>query len=198
MRITVFDYGAGNLHSLTKALGANVRTETDPMKAIKTDVLVLPGVGNFALGAQHLAPGGDLMRLAIAGGLPTIGICLGMQLLFDASDEGPGQGLGVFQGRVRRLRARRVPHMGWNDGFYYAHSFVCEPDDSSIIAARATHENDTFPSIVGRDNVVGVQFHPEKSGAAGVRFLSETLSHLVKTGLSRDISSRVVTNPARP
>jgi glutamine amidotransferase len=166
--VTVVDYGAGNLHSLCKALGDDVRVVSDPVRALDTELLVLPGVGNFAHAAEQLAPGRDLMRLAIEGGLPCVGICLGMQLLFEGSEEGPGVGLGVFEGRARRLRSRRVPHMGWNAGFYYAHSYVCPPV-SAVMMAR--HEEDEFPAMVRRGKVVGVQFHPEKSGAEGVRFL---------------------------
>ena len=113
MRVTIFDYGAGNLHSLAKALaspGVTVRVEADTSAAAEADLLVLPGVGAFGAAAGAVAG----LRDAVAGGLPTIGICLGMQLLFESSDEGAGRGLGVIRGRVRRLRARRVPHMGWN------------------------------------------------------------------------------------
>ena len=118
MKVTIFDYGAGNLHSLAKALerdGCAVTVETDPVRATDTDVLVLPGVGAFGSATDRLAPGRDAMRDAVLAGLPTIGICLGMQLLFDASEEGDGRGLGVIGGRVTRLRALRVPQIGWND-----------------------------------------------------------------------------------
>jgi imidazoleglycerol phosphate synthase glutamine amidotransferase subunit HisH len=107
------------MHSLVKALdvgdGVAVRLQSDPVAALDTDMLVLPGVGAFSNAATRLASGADVMRDAILGGLPTLGICLGMQLLFDASDEGPGAGLGVIPGRVRRLKARRVPQIGWNE-----------------------------------------------------------------------------------
>ena len=112
MRVTVFDYGAGNLHSLVKALatpGTDVCVEPDPVRTVDTDVLVLPGVGAFAPAAERLAPGREAAREAVARGLPCLGICLGMQLLFDGSEEGPGLGLGLIPGRVTRLRARRVP-----------------------------------------------------------------------------------------
>src|SRR5207249_1651881 len=117
-RVTVFDYGAGNLHSLVKALeasGAVVRVETDPTRTVEdTDALVLPGVGAFGAAAERLAPGREVVREALERGLPALGICLGMQLLFDASDEGPGDGLGIIPGRVTRLHAARVPQIGWN------------------------------------------------------------------------------------
>jgi glutamine amidotransferase len=192
MRVTLFDYGAGNLHSLVKALeGARVevRVETDPARAVasETNVLVLPGVGAFGAAADRLASGRDAMRSAIMGGLPTIGICLGMQLLFDGSDEGTGAGLGVIPGRVTRLHATRVPQIGWNDVIpvpgerlfsaapvpmaYYANSYVCRPVSATAVTAWTEHEGDRFPAAVRAGRAVGVQFHPEKSSAPGVAFL---------------------------
>jgi glutamine amidotransferase len=190
MNVTIFDYGAGNLHSLAKALagdGVTVHVETDPARAAESDVLVLPGVGAFGSAAGRLAPGRDAMRRAILGGLPTIGICLGMQLLFDASDEGAGAGLGVIPGRVTRLDAVRVPQIGWNAVeaadteslfataplpiAYYANSYVCRPVDERAVVAWSEHEGDRFPAAVRAGQAVGVQFHPEKSSSDGVRFL---------------------------
>lgn len=192
-RVTIFDYGAGNLHSLAKALadpGLEVRVETDPRRATETDVLVLPGVGSFAQAAGQLAPGRDTMRHAMLHNrLPTLGVCLGMQLLFEESEEGPGWGLGIIPGRVTRLTARRVPQIGWNaledthdpifDAApmtiaYYANSFACRPATDDTVIAWSCHDGDRFAAAVrageGR-NVVGVQFHPEKSSDAGVRFI---------------------------
>jgi glutamine amidotransferase len=192
VNVTLFDYGAGNLHSLAKALEGpetTVRIETDPTRAVEaeTNVLVLPGVGAFGAAVERLAPGRDAMRAAILNGLPTIGICLGMQLLFDGSDEGAGAGLGVVPGRVTRLRAVRVPQIGWNavepepgDALfaaaplpmvYYANSYVCRPDDARVVTAWSEHEGDRFPAAVRAGRAVGVQFHPEKSSMDGVRFL---------------------------
>ena len=192
LRVTVFDYGAGNLHSLVKALETprtTVRVETDPTRAIEaTDALVLPGVGAFSPAAERLAPGRDHMREALLRGLPCLGICLGMQLFFDASDEGPGAGLGVFSGRVTPLRAARVPQIGWNrlegvsdavlataqlEVAYYANSFVCRPEaiDQECVVAWSEHEGDRYPAAVRRGMLFGTQFHPEKSSAAGVRFV---------------------------
>ena len=189
MRVTIFDYGAGNLHSLAKALehaDVQVRVETDPARAVETDALVLPGVGAFGAAAARLAPGRAEMRSAIVGGLPTIGICVCMQLLFYSSDEGKGAGLGIIPGQVSRLSAVRVPQIGWNalDGArdplfaaaplpiaYYANSFVCRPTHDSSVIAWSEHEGDRFPAAVRAGSAVGVQFHPEKSSSAGVRFL---------------------------
>ncbi|PTL75639.1 imidazole glycerol phosphate synthase subunit HisH [Vitiosangium sp. GDMCC 1.1324] len=195
MRVTLFDYGAGNLHSLAKALattpGVEVRVQEDPVKALDTDVLVLPGVGAFGAAAARLAPGLEQMRRAVADGLPCLGICLGMQLMFDTSDEGGGQGLGLFRGRVTKLRSRRVPHIGWNSveedtalkaaklgSVYYAHSFVCRAEEPEVVVGWTTHEEDRFPAAVRRGKVLGVQFHPEKSSAAGVRFVQAFLEEV--------------------
>jgi glutamine amidotransferase len=189
MRVTILDYGAGNLHSLAKALddgGSAVRIEPDPVAALETDVLVLPGVGAFGHAAERLAPARDAIRDAIRGGLPCVGICLGMQLLFTESDEGAGAGLDVIDGRVTRVHARRVPHIGWSmiegandsaferaplDVAYYANGFACRPARADVVRAWSVHENDRFPAMVRERNAVGVQFHPEKSSRAGVAFL---------------------------
>lgn len=204
MKVTIFDYGAGNLHSLAKALemdGVHVVIETDPARSVETDVLVLPGVGAFGAAVDRLAPGRDEMRQAIFAGLPTIGICLGMQLLFDESDEGGGAGLGVIPGRVTRIDAQRVPQIGWNEVVsaddeplfaaaplpiaYYANSFVCRPKDESSVIAWTTHEDDRFPAAVRAGRAVGVQFHPEKSSSDGVRFLHAFLLDAHRTGATK-------------
>ena len=196
MRVTIFDYGAGNLHSLAKAIGnagVDVRLETDPAAAVDTDALVLPGVGAFGAAAARLAPGRDAMRAALIGGLPCLGICLGMQLLFDRSEEGAGEGLGVMRGIVTRLEASRVPHIGWNtleapdDPIftraplpiaYFANSYVCRPSSGAVVTAWTTHETDRFPAAVRRGRTVGMQFHPEKSSGAGVRLIHAFLDEV--------------------
>jgi glutamine amidotransferase len=196
LRVTVFDYGAGNLHSLVKAIeagGAVVQVETDPVLAVRdTDALILPGVGAFAPAAERLAPGREVMAEALLAGLPTLGICLGMQLLFDGSDEGPGRGLGVVEGQVTKLHATQVPQIGWNrleditdpllvasglDVAYYANSFVCHPTAGHLpfVSAWSEHDGDRFPASVRRGNIIGTQFHPEKSSAPGVAFVREFL-----------------------
>lgn len=192
MKLSIFDYGAGNLHSLIKTLerpGIGVRIDSDPAIAVTADALVLPGVGAFPAATRALGDTGRArMRDAIRDGLPTIGICLGMQLLFDGSDEGGNAGLGVIAGRVDRLRAARVPQIGWNQlelgaardtlldaselrTAYFANSFVCRPDDESVVTAWSTHESDRFPAMVRVGRCTGVQFHPEKSSTAGVSFV---------------------------
>jgi glutamine amidotransferase len=190
VKVSIFDYGAGNLHSLAKALDRSdvtLHVETNPLRAIETDVLVLPGVGAYGAAVERLRDGRDAMRQAVSRGLPTIGICLGMQLLFEGSDEGPGDGLGVIAGRVTRLRAIRVPQIGWNSiepaesdplleaaplsAVYYANSYVCRPVDLAVVTAWTQHEGDRFPAVVRTGRAVGVQFHPEKSSVHGIRFL---------------------------
>mgnify|MGYP002777133289 CR=1 FL=1 len=189
MRIALFDYGAGNLHSLHKALerpGVTVTVERDPLAAIAADALVLPGVGAFQAATAALGAHGPAVCDAIRAGLPTLGICLGMQLLFDASDEGGGAGLGVVPGRVRRFDATRVPQIGWNPLVtaddpllaasalavpYYANSFVGAPTDDGCVVAWGEHEGDRFPAMVRVGACVGAQFHPEKSSTPGVSFV---------------------------
>jgi glutamine amidotransferase len=189
VRATIFDYGAGNLHSLAKALvwaGAEVAIEPDPGKAVDTDLLVLPGVGAFTAAIGRLGAGRETMRLAITRGLPCLGICLGMQLLFDASEEGPGTGLGLIPGPVTRIAARRVPHMGWNrleqardaaleeaglETAYFAHSFACRPERDDCVVAWCAHEGDRFAAAVRSGSMLGVQFHPEKSSRPGLELL---------------------------
>ena len=207
--IAVFDYGAGNLHSLVKTLetpNTEVRVETDAALAVRDcDALVLPGVGAFSPAAERLAPGRDAMRAAVQAGLPCLGICLGMQLLFDESDEGPGAGLGLFTGRVTQLTAQRIPQIGWNqlesctdslitdaglEMAYFANSFVCRPDGDVArdVIAWSEHEGDRFPAAIRRGMLIGTQFHPEKSSAPGVRFVHAFLD-LATTNASARLGS---------
>jgi imidazole glycerol-phosphate synthase subunit HisH len=181
MRASLFDYGAGNLHSLERALtrlGVKVSVSTDPL--LETDLLVLPGVGAFGLAADCLRPTRDALRGAITAGRPLLGICLGMQLLFDASEEDgstAGRGLSLLDGTVTKLKTRRVPHIGWtrleetNTAMYFAHSFVCRPLDESIVTAWARHDDERFPAAVKSGRIAGVQFHPEKSSTDGLDLL---------------------------
>jgi glutamine amidotransferase len=116
--LAIFDYGAGNLHSLVKAISTDERTisiETDLRAAMTADLLVLPGVGAFGAAADAMQNSQASLAAALVDGLPCLGICLGMQLLFDASEESPGKGIGFIPGNVTRLRTLKVPHMGWND-----------------------------------------------------------------------------------
>lgn len=207
VRVTVFDYGAGNLHSLVKTLetpNTHVRIESDPTAAVEdTDALILPGVGAFAPAAARIAPGLQAMRDALKRGLPCLGICLGMQLMFDGSDEGPGEGLGVFAGQVKKLHASRLPQIGWNTVqypeqpdplfevsqlrlAYYANSYVARPARASTsqVIAWSQHESDSFASVVRSGHVVGAQFHPEKSSREGVSFIHAFLNEAASVRFS--------------
>jgi len=184
----------GNLRSVHKALekvGGEAAVVARPEQVEAARAVVLPGVGAFADAMARLkATGlGSAVRRAVAAGKPFLGICLGYQLLFETSEEwGPTRGLGVFPGRVRRLpEGVKIPHMGWNqvhlrgdcplmegvpDGaaFYFVHSYYVEPADAGLIAGVTAYGVE-FASLVARDNVFGVQFHPEKSSALGLQIL---------------------------
>lgn len=193
MDIAILDYGTGNLHSLSKALergGARVRVEGNPIAACSSDALVLPGVGAFADAAERLNPYRDELRSFIASGLPCLGICLGMQLLLDRSEEGPGLGIGAARGEVLRLGTACIPQIGWNsvhavagepfplldgvDGehFYFANSYIAKPHDQEMVGAWSEYKGQRFPAVLRTANTFGVQFHPEKSGTAGLRLIA--------------------------
>ena len=197
MKVALFDYGIGNLHSLAKALeagGAEVSLHSDIGSALRADALVLPGVGAFAPAAGVLAPLAPTLRAALAAGHPCLGVCLGMQLLFESSEEGLGLGVGALAGHVRRIQARRVPHMGWNQveptgsdplfeglgplAAYYANSYVADPADADTIIAWTEYEGTRFPAAIRYARTWGVQFHPEKSGAAGVQLVHNFLKQI--------------------
>ncbi len=196
MKIALFDYGTGNLHSLGKALaaaGATVTITSRWKDALALDALVLPGVGAFGSAVKSLGSETARVREALEAGLPCLGICLGMQLLFHRSHEGEGKGIGFLSGSVRRLRTHITPQMGWNDVHiaptgleplfqgvdnlvaYYANSYVCQPSDQGFVIATSTYQGDTFPAAVRRLHTWGVQFHPEKSSAQGLHIISNFL-----------------------
>jgi glutamine amidotransferase len=191
--IAMVDLGMGNRRSVEKALeavGAAPRRTADPDEVRAAGALVLPGVGAFPEAMRRLRAAGldDVLRERAAAGVPLLGICLGMQLLFERSDEHEGAaGLGLLAGEVTALRAPRLPHIGWNevaferpspltDGlggaatFYHVHSFVCRPADPADVVGRGDY-GERFASIVARENVAGVQFHPEKSSRDGLALL---------------------------
>ncbi|MBN1312406.1 MAG: imidazole glycerol phosphate synthase subunit HisH [Anaerolineae bacterium] len=193
--IAIIDYGAGNLRSVTntlKYLGAEVTIAGKPEQLQGADRIVLPGVGAFGAGITALREAGfeEPIKQAVAGGAPLLGICLGMQYLFDESEEmGIHKGLGLLPGRVVRFPpdVPKVPHIGWNqlhiqskspllegvaDGSYayFVHSFVAEPAEPADILAQ-TDYGVMFTSIAGRGNVFGIQCHPEKSQAVGQQIL---------------------------
>jgi glutamine amidotransferase len=198
-RLAIFDYGAGNLHSLVKAISTDDRVisiETDLRTAMTADLLVLPGVGAFGAAANAMHDAQDYLGSALNDGLPCLGICLGMQLLFDASEESPGKGIGFIPGKVTRLRTSKVPHMGWNDvewrnngkgtaashlaTAYFANAYICGPEVESSVLAWTTHQDAKFASVVRSANTVGVQFHPEKSSGTGCAFLNAVIGELIE------------------
>jgi imidazole glycerol-phosphate synthase subunit HisH len=190
VRVVLADYGAGNLRSLSSALaraGVEPVVTVDARCVREAPLALIAGVGHVQSAAAGLARHGldDALRERVAAGRPVAGICVGLQLLFGASDEG-GEGLGLLAGPVRRLRARRVPHMGWNtlacrrastllDGLdgadvYFAHSFAAEPTDADVATATVDHDG-TIVAAVESGPLAGAQFHPERSGPAGARVL---------------------------
>lgn len=198
MKVVMFDYGVGNLHSLSKALarhGAQVEIVDHADHLDSARAVVLPGVGAFGAAAERLAKAAPVIRTAVEDGLPCLGICLGMQLLLDASAEGTGAGLGIIPGQVRRLEATRIPHMGWNEVIpdvdplfaglekpvaYFANSFVVSPTDPKSIIAWTEYEGQRFPAAVRRRRAWGVQFHPEKSGGEGLRLLDNFMAEVAR------------------
>lgn len=193
IHLALFDYGAGNLHSLAKGLeagGAEVTITSDWDEALGRDGLVLPGVGSFGAAVRGIEGEAERVRDALESGLPCLGICLGMQLLFPESEEASGSGIGLIGGRVRRLRAPVVPQMGWNDveagtdpifegtgsfAGYFANSFVCdvaEDEDEDVVVARAEYGDGEFAAGVRKARTWGLQFHPEKSSRPGLRILA--------------------------
>lgn len=196
MKVALFDYGTGNLHSLGKALeagGARVRMTDSWPEALSQDALILPGVGSFGAAVAALSGERARIRDALDGGLPCLGICLGMQLLFDSSQESEGQGIGFVPGKIRTLRSRIIPQMGWNEislgqdpifhgveGLvaYYANSFVCSPEDPGTVIAETEYQGDVFPAAVRKGRSWGLQFHPEKSSTPGLRIIGNFLSLL--------------------
>lgn len=210
-RIVVCAAGVGNVRNVVRAVTAatedrvpvTIALTRDSSAITAADILVVPGQGSFGALAEALDGDGVGLRDAIVAHVradkPYLGICLGMQILFDESDEAPGaRGLGIFAGRVRKLDpgvddagiALPLPHIGWNEGmraeadgrrdaasplpakehFYFAHSFVVAPTDPSLVAMTTSY-GEAFPSAIAKGNVVGVQFHPEKSQRAGIALL---------------------------
>ena len=191
--IAVVDYGMGNKRSVEKALehvGASPRITASAAEIRAADAVVLPGVGAFPEAMRRLrATGLDaVVRERAGAGVPLLGICLGMQLLFESSTEHEGAaGLGLLRGEVSALRAPTLPHIGWNEvafsrespltaglgdaaAFYHVHSFVCRPEDADDVVGRGDY-GERFASIVQRGTVMGAQFHPEKSSRDGLELL---------------------------
>ena len=192
--IAIIDYGAGNIRSIEKALeyvGGVVQVTDDPAVVNNAQAVVLPGVGSGGAAMARMTQRGldNALRQATEQGKPFLGICLGMQLLAEHHAEGEVDGLGLFRGEVRRIpNGPKIPHMGWNQVrplhtglaifddipldayFYFAHSYYVEPQDQEGVAA-VTDYGSPYCSVIVTDRVWGTQFHPEKSGAVGLRML---------------------------
>jgi glutamine amidotransferase len=194
----------GNLHSACKGLekaGATPQVTDSPAEIERADAVVLPGVGSFDPAVQHLRSRSleEPIKQAIASGKPFLGICLGLQILFEGSEEGREPGLGIVAGTVRRFRPEpgiAIPHMGWNEleltqpdsplwsnlpdrsRVYFVHSYYVDPTDPTIRAATVTHGSQQVTAAIARDNMMAVQFHPEKSSAAGLQILSNFVAQV--------------------
>jgi glutamine amidotransferase len=189
--VSIVDYGVGNLLSLKFALektGLKAKIAAPSQKLKDADAIALPGVGNFSAAAKALEPVKDELANLVKSGTPILGICLGLQLYFETSEEGPGQGLAFFKGKNIRLVGQvKIPHMGWNtiqkvkenelfDGIgdgafvYFVHSLYPVPIDKEIICTQ-TEYSQIFASAIASKNIYGTQFHPEKSGDVGLKIL---------------------------
>jgi glutamine amidotransferase len=213
--VALVDYGMGNRRSVEKALehvGAHVARTAEHGAIAAADAIVLPGVGAFPEAMRRLGALGldELVRERAAAGVPLLGICLGMQLLFDSSEEHEGAaGLGLLPGTVARLRAPglKVPHIGWNTvafarpsaltrglgdaaAFYHVHSYACRPREESDVVGRGEY-GERFVSIVERDNVMGAQFHPEKSSLDGLALLRNFVGASAAAVRRAPITSRI-------
>ena len=196
----IFDYGVGNLLSLKTALekaGLSVTIGTTSADLASADAIALPGVGSFTAALTKLDTVKEILQTKVSEGTPLLGICLGMQLFFESSEEGPGAGLAFFKGNVATLpKTVKVPHMGWNtlnivkpnellDGIaegtyvYFVHSLYPVPKDPAIIITK-TEYGTTFTSAVAKGNIYGTQFHPEKSGDVGLKILKNFANLVVR------------------
>ncbi len=197
LRVSVIDYDAGNTLSVTRALekvGASVDLTPDPNRVSAADAVVLPGVGAFGDCMKKLRERGmhEACHEAFESGKPFLGVCVGLQILFDGSEETPGvDGLGILPGGVVRFSANgmKVPHMGWNqmevarehpvldgldgEAFYFVHSYYPEPEESDLLGT--SDYGGSFCAAAGRENLVAVQFHPEKSSRAGLKLYENFL-----------------------
>ena len=199
--IAVVDYDMGNLHSVCKGLenvGAVPKITDSPAIIEQADAVVLPGVGSFDPAMQHLRSRNliEPIKSAIASGKPFLGICLGLQILFESSEEGTEPGLGIIKGTVRRFRSEpglTIPHMGWNQleftqdlplwqnlpaepWVYFVHSYYVDPVDLEVRSAMVTHGSQNVTAAIAKDNLMAVQFHPEKSSSTGLQMLSNFVS----------------------
>lgn len=207
--IAVIDYDMGNLHSACKGLefaGATTLVTDVVAEIEKADGVVLPGVGAFDPAMQHLRSRHliePIRRIALSG-KPFLGICIGLHVLFEGSEEGTEPGLGIFPGTIRKFHSEpgiTIPHMGWNQlqltqlacpifkdippaaWVYFVHSFYADPSDSTLQAATITHGSQTVAAAIAKGNLMAVQFHPEKSSTAGLQILSNFVEYVRQTQL---------------
>jgi imidazole glycerol phosphate synthase glutamine amidotransferase subunit len=188
LEVAVIDYGAGNLGNARRALeelGLAQRQVRAPADLAGGGPILLPGVGNYGAAMETIEASGvaDGIRQAAKAGRRVVGICLGLQMMFSSSEEAPGvSGLRIIAGRVRRLNVtyQPLPHLGWcpvgksRTPLYFAHSYVVEPEDKSLIKATAVW-GETFPAIIEQQQLIGFQFHPERSSNPGLELLSRSL-----------------------
>lgn len=200
VKIAIFDYGSGNLFSLKAALerlGAEVQIIHDLKNLNKFDGLVLPGVGNFDPAIKSIKDYKKQLEGAIESGMPMLGICLGMEMLFNRSEEGRLKGLSILDGDVVMLpKKNKIPHMGWNNlkmvrdsklmkglnddtWVYFVHSYRTKPKDSKVVVAKSDYGLE-FPATIEYKNLFGTQFHPEKSGDVGTVILKNFLRECEK------------------
>lgn len=203
MNIVIVDYGLGNLQSVYNALvslGAEPKIVDSPSQVDSADKLILPGVGAFKDTIEGLQKKRlfESIKRYLKTGKTYLGICLGLQILFEGSEEGEAKGLCVFKGKVKRFKKRegvKIPHMGWNSVrlsrkdsaiklmkgikdssyFYFVHSYYADPEDKGIVAAATDYAGMKFSSMIVKDNVYATQFHPEKSQEKGLKFLKNFL-----------------------
>lgn len=209
VQIAIIDYDMGNLHSACKGLqnaGASTHVTDIAQDLLAADAVVLPGVGAFDPAIQHLRSR-DLIapiKDVVASGKPFLGICLGLQILLDGSDEGHEPGLGIVPGWVRRFQPEpnlTIPHMGWNqletvqsdlplwsnlpnDWVYFVHSFYADPADNTMNASLVTHGTQSVTAAIAHQNLMAVQFHPEKSSITGLKILANFVEQVRQTQLT--------------
>ncbi|ACI19642.1 imidazole glycerol phosphate synthase subunit HisH [Dictyoglomus thermophilum] len=200
VKVSIIDYAGGNLFSIVKAfkyIGLEPVVSGDYKDWEKSDLLVFPGQGNFSQAMIKLREDNkDVILRELLKEKYFLGICLGMQILFEESDEAPGiPGLGIFKGKVRRIPVDKIPHLGWNEVklekesmlfkdipdnsfFYFVHSYYVDTEEDIVYGL--TEYGVTFPSFIMKDNIVGVQYHPEKSSSKGIKFLKNFLEEIKK------------------
>ena len=188
LSISLADYGVGNLHSLRKSLeicGAKVTVVSDMKDLLDAECIAFPGVGAFDKTMEKLLPYREQILDRLRNGTPCLGICIGAQIMMQGSEEGTSPGIGVMEGKVVKLKAERIPQMGWNivdtddplfEGienryFYFAHSYHGEPTEKDVVKGTTEYEGVRFPTLFRKWNTVGCQFHPEKSSTSGMQFL---------------------------